>query len=133
MAKRNNKIDTDVIALSATGLSQRAIAEKLSLSQATVSKILTEEKNNQKLSNGIKVINDLQENERRNNRKKAHETIDDIIDSLKEEIRSASIKDKRETLKTLVELFGLPEEEESQEVTEIRIEIEDASGNETEY
>ena len=133
MAKRNNKIDTDVIALSATGLSQRAIAEKLSLSQATVSKILTEEKNNQKLSNGIKVINDLQENERRNNRKKAHETIDDIIDSLKEEIRSASIKDKRETLKTLVELFGLPEEEESQEVTEIRIEIEDASGNETKY
>ena len=81
----------------------------------------------------IKVINDLQENERRSNRKKAHETIDDIIDSLKEEIRSASIKDKRETLKTLVELFGLPEEEESQEVTEIRIEIEDASGNETEY
>ena len=133
MAKRNNKIDTDVIALSATGLSQRAIAEKLSLSQATVSKILTEEINNQKLSNGIKVINDLQENERRNNRKKAHETIDDIIDSLKEEIRSASIKDKRETLKTLVELFGLPEEEESQEVTEIRIEIEDASGNETKY
>lgn len=75
MAKRNNKIDTDVIALSATGLSQRAIAEKLSLSQATVSKILTEEKNNQKLSNGIKVINDLQENERRNNRKKAHKTL----------------------------------------------------------
>lgn len=133
MAKRNNKIDTDVIALAATGLSQRAIAEKLSLSQATVSKILTEEKNNQKLSNGIKVINDSQETERRTNRKKAHETIDEIIDSLKEEIRSASIKDKRETLKTLVELFGLPEEEESQEVTEIRIEIEDASGNETEY
>ncbi len=133
MAKRNNKIDTDVIALAATGLSQRAIAEKLSLSQATVSKILTEEKNNQKLSNGIKVINDFQENERVSNRKKAHETIDDIIDSLKEEIRSASIKDKRETLKTLVELFGLPEDEESQEVTEIRIEIEDASGNETEY
>lgn len=133
MAKRNNKIDTDVIALAATGLSQRAIAEKLSLSQATVSKILTEEKNNQKLSNGIKVINDSQETERCTNRKKAHETIDEIIDSLKEEIRSASIKDKRETLKTLVELFGLPEEEESQEVTEIIIEIEDASGNETEY
>ena len=36
MAKRNNRIDTDVIALAVTGLSQRAIAEKLSLSQATV-------------------------------------------------------------------------------------------------
>ena len=46
MAKRNNQIDTDVIALSATGLSQRAIAKKLSISQATVSKILNNEKNN---------------------------------------------------------------------------------------
>ena len=29
MAKRNNRIDTEVIALAVTGLSQRAIAEKL--------------------------------------------------------------------------------------------------------
>ena len=28
MAKRNNRIDTEVIALAVTGLSQRAIAEK---------------------------------------------------------------------------------------------------------
>lgn len=128
MAKRNNQIDTDVIALSATGLSQRAIAKKLSISQATVSKILNNEKNNQKLSNGIKVINDYNEETKRNNRKKAHEAIDGIIEGLKEDLKKASLKDKRETLKTLVELFGLPEEEETQEVTEIKIEIEDASG-----
>ena len=131
MAKRNNQIDTDVIALSAAGLSQRAIAQKLSISQATVSKILADEKNNQKLSNATKVIKDNQDKERITNRKKAHDTIEDIIDGLKEDIKYASLKDKRETLKTLVELFGLPEEEECEEVTEIRIEIEDASGDET--
>ena len=32
MAKRNNRIDTEVIALAVTGLSQRAIAKKLLLS-----------------------------------------------------------------------------------------------------
>ena len=111
--------------------SQRAIAQKLSISQATVSKILADEKNNQKLSNATKVIKDNQDKERITNRKKAHDTIEDIIDGLKEDIKYASLKDKRETLKTLVELFGLPEEEECEEVTEIRIEIEDASGDET--
>ena len=59
MAKRNNRIDTDVIALAVTGLSQRAIAEKLSLSQATVSKILQDNKNNQKLSKGEEIMNYL--------------------------------------------------------------------------
>jgi DNA-binding NarL/FixJ family response regulator len=36
MAKRNDRIDTEVISLAVTGLSQHAIAEKLSISQATV-------------------------------------------------------------------------------------------------
>ena len=132
MAKRNNKIDADVIALSVAGLSQRAIAEKVSVSQKTVSKILRDEKNTQKYSDAQKVLNENNQEEYRNNRKKAHNTIDLIIKSLEEDIQSASIKDKRETLKTLVELFGLPEDEESQEVTEILIEIEDASGDEAE-
>ena len=52
MAKRNNRIDTEVIALAVTGLSQRAIAEKLSISQAAVSKILQDNKNKQKLKYG---------------------------------------------------------------------------------
>jgi predicted transcriptional regulator len=127
MAKRNNRIDTEVIALAVTGLSQRAIAQKLSLSQATVSKILSEEKNNQKLSNGEEVITDYVLTERQNNRTTAHNVIDKIINGLEKDLENASIKDKRELLKTLVELYGLPEEKE-EAVTKIEIEIEDASG-----
>ena len=127
MAKRNNRIDTEVIALAVTGLSQRAIAQKLSLSQATVSKILSEEKNNQKLSNGEEVIADYVLTERQNNRTTAHNVIDKIINGLEKDLETASIKDKRELLKTLVELYGLPEEKE-EAVTKIEIEIEDASG-----
>jgi predicted transcriptional regulator len=127
MAKRNNRIDTEVIALAVTGLSQRAIAQKLSLSQATVSKILSEEKNNQKLSNGEGVITDYVLTERQNNRTTAHNVIDKIINGLEKDLENASIKDKRELLKTLVELYGLPEEKE-EAVTKIEIEIEDASG-----
>jgi predicted transcriptional regulator len=125
--KRNNRIDTEVIALAVTGLSQRAIAQKLSLSQATVSKILSEEKNNQKLSNGEEVITDYVLTERQNNRTTAHNVIDKIINGLEKDLENASIKDKRELLKTLVELYGLPEEKE-EAVTKIEIEIEDASG-----
>lgn len=127
MAKRNNRIDTEVIALAVTGLSQRAIAQKLSLSQATVSKILSEEKSNQKLSNGEEVITDYVLTERQNNRTTAHNVIDKIINGLEKDLENASIKDKRELLKTLVELYGLPEEKE-EAVTKIEIEIEDASG-----
>lgn len=129
MAKRNNRIDTEVIALAVTGLSQRAIAEKLSLSQATVSKILHDNKNSQKLSKAQEVIESNQEEERKGNQKKAHSVIDTIINGLEKDLQKASLKDKRELLKTLVELFGLPEEIDEDTVTEIKVEFEDASGD----
>ena len=50
MTMHNNRIDTDVIALAVTGLSQRAIAEKYKISQTTVSLILQQEKTSQKVS-----------------------------------------------------------------------------------
>ena len=131
MAKRNNRIDTEVIALAVAGLPQRAIAEKLSLSQATVSKILHEEKNKQKLSNAEKVIESNQESNHLNNKKTAHNVIDKIISGLEKDLDRASIKDKRELLKTLVELFGMPEDKE-EDITKITVEIEDASGDGTE-
>ena len=131
MAKRNNRIDTDVIALAVAGLSQRAIAEKLSLSQATVSKILHEEKNKQKLSNAQDVIESNQKSNHLNNKKTAHNVIDKIISGLEKDIDKASIKDKRELLKTLVELFGMPEDKQ-EDVTKITVEIEDASVDGTE-
>lgn len=129
MAKRNNRIDTDVIALAVTGLSQRAIAEKLSLSQATVSKILHEEKNRQKLSNAQEVIENNQEVIKRSNQKTAHDVIEKIISGLEKDLQRASLKDKRELLKTLVELFGLPETDNSEKVEKIEVEFEDASGD----
>ena len=131
MAKRNNRIDTEVIALAVAGLSQRAIAKKLSLSQATVSKILHEEKNKQKLSNAQDVIESNQKSNHLNNKKTAHNVIDKIISGLEKDIDKASIKDKRELLKTLVELFGMPEDKQ-EDVTKITVEIEDASGDGTE-
>lgn len=129
MAKRNNRIDTDVIALAVTGLSQRAIAEKLSLSQATVSKILHEEKNRQKLSNAQEVIENNQEVIKLSNQKTAHNVIDKIITGLEKDLERASLKDKRELLKTLVELFGLPETDSDEKVEKIEVEFEDASGD----
>ena len=129
MAKRNNRIDTEVIALAVTGLSQRAIAEKLSLSQPTVSKILHEEKNRQKLSNAQEVIESNQEVIKRSNQKTAHDVIDKIITGLENDLQRASLKDKRELLKTLVELFGLPETDNNEKVEKIEVEFEDASGD----
>ena len=129
MAKRNNRIDTEVIALAVTGLSQRAIAEKLSLSQATVSKILHEEKNKQKLSNAQEIIENNQEVIKRSNQKTAHDVIEKIIAGLERDLQRASLKDKRELLKTLVELFGMPETDNSEKVEKIEVEFEDASGD----
>lgn len=129
MAKRNNRIDTEVIALAVTGLSQRAIAEKLSISQATVSKILQDNKNSQKLSNAKEVIESNQEVIKISNQKTAHNVIDKIITGLEKDLERASLKDKRELLKTLVELFGMPETDNDEKVEKIEVEFEDASGD----
>ena len=128
MAKRNNQIDTEVIALAVTGLSQRAIAKKLSLSQATVSKILQDNRNSQKLSKAKEVIESNQEIIKKSNQSKAHNVIDRIISGLEKDIARASLKDKRELLKTLVELFGMPESDSVDKVEKIEVEFEDASG-----
>ena len=128
MAKRNNRIDTEVIALAVAGLPQRKIAEKLSVSQATVSKILHEEKTRQKLSNAQEVIENNQKVIKESNQKTAHNVIDKIINGLEKDLEKASLKDKRELLKTLVELFGLPDKED-EAIDEIRISFEDASGD----
>lgn len=129
MAKRNNRIDTEVIALAVTGLSQRAIAEKLSISQATVSKILQDNKNSQKLSKAQEVIESNQEVIKISNQKAAHNVIDKIITGLDKDLESASLKDKRELLKTLVELFGMPETDNDDKIEKIEVEFEDASGD----
>ena len=129
MAKRNNRIDTEVIALAVTGLSQRAIAEKLSLSQATVSKILQDKKNSQKLSNAEEIIETNQNVIKKSNQKQAHDVIEKIMSGLEKDLLRASLKDKRELLKTLVELFGMPETDNVDKIEKIEVEFEDASGD----
>ena len=129
MAKRNNRIDTEVIALAVTGLSQRAIAEKLSLSQATVSKILQDNKNNQKLSKAEEVIETNQNVIKKSNQKQAHDVIEKIMSGLEKDLQKASLKDKRELLKTLVDLFGMPETDNVDKIEKIEVEFEDASGD----
>ena len=115
--------------MAVTGLSQRAIAEKLSISQATVSKILQDSKNSQKLSNAQEVIESNQEVIKNSNQKTAHNVIDKIITGLDKDLERASLKDKRELLKTLVELFGMPEADNDDKVEKIEVEFEDASGD----
>ena len=127
MSKINNRIRSEIVAMAVVGTSQRAIAEKYNISQKTVSLILQEEKTSQKVSKGKECIITTQLEEKQNNRTTAHNVIDKIINGLEKDLENASIKDKRELLKTLVELYGLPEEKE-EAVTKIEIEIEDASG-----
>lgn len=132
MAKRNNRIDTEVIALAVTGLSQRAIAKKLAISKTTVSKILTEKKNDQKRTNAVQVLQDSVQEEILTLKKKAHNAITQIIDDLSEDLKNAPLRDKIATLERLKDLFGMPEEAETEETTEILVEIEDASGGDDE-
>lgn len=129
MAKRNKRIDAEVIACASVGMTVRAIAKKFTISATTVSKILNERKNLQKLTKAQEIVEEVDKSEQKCNKKKAHDIINTIFDSLEKDIKNASVKDKRETLKTLVELFGLPEEEES-DVTEITVTVEDASADE---
>lgn len=129
MAKRTAKIDAEVLACATVGMTVRDIAKKFNISATTISKILKEKRSEQKLNKGKEIIQEVEQNEQRSNQKKAHSIINTIFDSLEKDIKTASVKDKRETLKTLVELFGLPEDVEA-EVSGITITVEDASGKE---
>lgn len=127
MSKINNRIRSEIIAMAVVGASQRAIAEKYNISQKTVSLILNEEKNSKKVSKGIEVIQNAEREEKRSNQKTAHSVIEKIIADLEKDLPKASLRDKRELLKTLVELFGLPETDNDEKVEKIEVEFEDAS------
>ena len=129
MAKTDNRIRSEIVAMAVAGVSQRAIAEKYKISQKTVSLILQQEKTSQKVSRQKKGINDVENEERKDNKVQAHNVINTIISGLEGDLQRASLKDKRELLKTLVELFGLPETDNSEKVEKIEVEFEDASGD----
>ena len=129
MAKTDNRIRSEIVAMAVAGVSQRAIAEKYKISQKTVSLILQQEKTSQKVSKQRKGINDVENEERKDNKVQAHNVINTIISGLEGDLQRASLKDKRELLKTLVELFGLPETDNNERVEKIEVEFEDASGD----
>lgn len=129
MAKTDNRIRSEIVAMAVAGVSQRAIAEKYKISQKTVSLILQQEKTSQKVSKQRKGINDVENEERKDNKVQAHNVINTIISGLEGDLQRASLKDKRELLKTLVELFGLPETDNNEKVEKIEVEFEDASGD----
>lgn len=129
MAKINNRIRSEIVAMAVVGASQRAIAEKYKISQKTVSLILQEEKNSQKVSKGKESIENAEREEKKDNKQQAHNVINSIIAGLNNDLQRASLKDKRELLKTLVELFGMPETDNDDKVEKIEVEFEDASGD----
>ena len=129
MAKINNRIRSEIVAMAVVGASQRAIAEKYNISQKTVSLILQAEKNSQKVLKGKESIENAEREERKDNKQQAHNVINSIIAGLEKDLSRASLKDKRELLKTLVELFGMPETDNEEKIEKIEVEFEDASGD----
>lgn len=125
MAKLTKDDKRQIVIQYVAGATCRELAKKYSVSASAISKILNEEKSKQKLTEVDNIVNA----ENKGNRKKAHGVIDTIINGLEKDLQKASLKDKRELLKTLVELFGLPEEIDEDTVTEIKVEFEDASGD----
>ena len=129
MAKINNRIRSEIVAMAVVGVSQRAIAEKYKISQKTVSLILQQEKTSQKVSKQKKGIDIIENEERKSNKILAHNVINTIIAGLAKDLPNASLRDKREILKTLVELYGMPEDDNDDKIEKIEVEFEDASGD----
>lgn len=125
MAKLSKDDKRQIVVQYVAGATCRELAKKYAVSASAISKILNEEKSVQKLTE----VDKLNAAESNNNRKKAHSVIDTIIAGLKDDLSKATLKDKRELLKTLVELFGMPESCEEEKVDKIEVEFEDASGD----
>ena len=126
MAKLSKDDKRQIVIQYVAGATYIELAKKYGVSAAAISKILNEQKSKQKLKEVDNIVNA----ENTSNQKKAHGVIDTIINGLEKDLQKASLKDKRELLKTLVELFGLPEHEDDEKVEKISVEFEDASEGE---
>ena len=122
----------------AAGATITALAEKYSVSRKTISKILTPQKSTQKVPISTqKVPNEDKKTQEaiekvltldeQDNKELARKTVNAIMKSLPKDIQKASMSDKMKVLERMVELFGLANDEEQEEVRLI-ITSEDASG-----
>ena len=120
------------------GATITSLAEKYSLTRKTISKILTPQKSTQKVPISTqKVHNEGKKTQEaiekvltldeQDNKELARKTVNAIMKSLPKDIQKASMSDKMKVLERMVELFGLANDEEQEEVRLI-ITSEDASG-----
>ena len=120
------------------GTTITSLAEKYSLTRKTISKILTSQKSTQKVPISTqKVPNEDKKTQEaiekvltldeQDNKELARKTVNAIMKSLPKDIQKASMADKMKVLERMVELFGLANDEEQEEVRLI-ITSEDASG-----
>ena len=134
----DNETRRKIIIEYGAGATITSLAEKYSLTRKTISKILTSQKSTQKLPISTqKVPNEDKKTQEaiekvltldeQDNKELARKTVNAIMKSLPKDIQKASIADKMKVLERMVELFGLANDEEQEEVRLI-ITSEDASG-----
>lgn len=134
----DNETRRKIIIEYGAGATITALAEKYSLTRKTISKILTPQKSTQKVPiSNQKVLNEGKKTQEaiekvltldeQDNKELARKTVNAIMKSLPKDIQKASIAGKMKVLERMVELFGLANDEEQEEVRLI-ITSEDASG-----
>lgn len=111
------------------GISQRELAQRYQVTQKTISTILNTEELRQKVSqkkeeNTRSMLEFLE-----SRREKAQSIIDKILDASTDDLEEVSFRDKMGAIKILSEVFAAKGEEHKEDtsVTEIVIEVEDAS------
>lgn len=120
MAKLTAEDKRRIVIESAAGSTASELAKKFQVSHTAISKILKDEKSFKKLQDEVsKVAVEPY-------REKAHNIIRKIMDELPNDLKKATLKDKMVVFDKMIAYYGTPEEN-SEEVTGIRIEIEDAS------
>lgn len=130
----DNETRRKIIIEYGAGATITALAGKYKFSRTTISKILGSVKTEQKLSNNCTktervgvAIGRVKEIDEQDNKELARKTVNAIMKSLPKDIQKASMADKMKVLERMVELFGLANDEEQEEVRLI-ITSEDASG-----
>ena len=120
------------------GATITSLAGKYSLTRKTISKILTPQKSTQKVPISTQKVHNEDKKtqeaiekvltlDEQDNKELARKTVNAIMKSLPKDIQKASMSDKMKVLERMVELFGLANDEEQEEVRLI-ITSEDASG-----
>ena len=134
----DNETRRKIIIEYGAGATITSLAEKYSLTRKTISKILTSQKSTQKVPISTQEVHNEDKKtqeaiekvltlDEQDNKELARKTVNAIMKSLPKDIQKASMSDKMKVLERMVELFGLANDEEQEEVRLI-ITSEDASG-----